>query len=106
MMKECKERSVSRGVTEMVHGIVLDQVWKCIDMIEEKDAIPDDCISSIHMRADEMNGDLIHLFFPKQEMIFLVKTQMGCDCDLSVWHMDNEQVMMLQTESQNMIGEA
>ena len=99
------KRSVSKGVKDSVNGIVLQQLWKCIDIVKKKCGVPEGCVSSVSMRVDAVNPGLLHISFPKQEMMFTVKTFAGEDNELSVWHMDDEEVIMLCLESEFQIGE-
>lgn len=99
------KRSVSKCVTNSVNGIVIQHLWRCLDIVKTKCGVPEDCISSVSMWVDAVNAGVLHILFSKQEMMFTVRTYAGKDGELSVWHMDDEEVMMLRFESEYQIGE-
>ena len=103
MNEVCLERSVSKGIKENVHGIVQYQLWNCVDVVLKKRGVTKDRISNIQLRCDELNSGLLHINFIEEQMIFSIKTLTGSNCDLALWYMDDDTVLMTKEESDTLL---
>lgn len=103
MDKECVERKFTRGIKENVHGIVINELWKCWDKVKNAYGTPDDCMSIIKLSTDKINEGTLHVNFVKENQMFQIKTLTGTDCEVVIACMDDEELIMLKEEAEEVV---
>lgn len=98
------ERSISRGIKEELHGIVINEVWKAWDRVSKSTKPTDGTISNIELKVN--TDGILHINFNEVGREFTVKTKAGADNSLTIIHFDDQEVMMLRIESQQLYEQA
>lgn len=104
MSMECVERSFTSGIKKSVHGIVINELWKCWDKVKKLYGTPEDCMSLIKLSVDKINEGVVHVNFIKEEQLFHINTLTGSNCEVVIACMGNEELLMLKEEAQDMFN--
>lgn len=104
MSMECVERSFTSGIKKSVHGIVINELWKCWDKVKKLYGTPEDCLSLIKLSVDKINEGVVHVNFIKEEQLFHINTLTGSNCEVVIAFMGNEELLMLKEEAQDMFN--
>ena len=104
MSMECVERSFTSGIKKSVHGIVINELWKCWDKVKKLYGTPEDCMSLIKLSVDKINEGVVHVNFIKEEQLFHINTLTGSNCEVVIAFMGNEELLMLKEEAQDMFN--
>ena len=99
MDKECIKRSVSRGVGKIVHDLVQGEIWKGWEQVKKSQGTPEDCMSFVELRAEDLPTKIQHIIFVDTPWVFHMPTSVGANATLVIVSLGDEEILMLQEEA-------
>lgn len=103
MGKSNIERSISLGIKENLHGIVINAVWKAWDVIsKKKKRDPDQFMATVEIRTDKHLDALTHINFIEHQAKFDIRTHTAQDTTIKILCLDGLEAMLLDAEAQSL----
>lgn len=104
MGKSNIERSISSGIKENLHGIVINEVWQAWDKIcqRKKQQDPDQLMVTVEIKTDKHLAGLTHINFVEHEKKFDIRTHTAQDTTIKIICLDGLEAMLLAPEAQTL----